>query len=335
MSEINISSSFCSIPIRVGIVGTGYAAKARAETLKADERSLLVTVAGHTPEKTEAFSQTFQVESAASWQQLVERKDLDLVIISTINRDHGAIALAALENNKHIIVEYPLSLDPTEAESLITLAKKKNKLLHVEHIELLGGLHNTIKESLSKIGKIFYARYVTINSKQPASQKWTYRYSLFGFPFVGALSRFHRFTDLFGQVDTVNCQSQFWYTEVDLYKACLCTAQLRFNNNVIGEVVYGKGETFWHSENTFTLYGEKGKLIFTPQQGQLLQGEKIQTIEVGARRGLFAKDTKMVIEYLLQGTPLYITPEASLYTLKVANLSQKSSHNSGKATQFK
>ncbi|MDE5078591.1 MAG: Gfo/Idh/MocA family oxidoreductase [Trichodesmium sp. St2_bin6] len=334
MTQINISSSFCSIPIRVGIVGTGYAAKARAETLKADERSLLVTVAGHTPEKTEAFSQTFQVESAASWQQLVERKDLDLVIISTINRDHGAIALAALENNKHIIVEYPLSLDPTEAESLITLAKKKNKLLPVEHIERLGGLHNAIKESLSKIGKIFYARYVTINSKQPASQKWTYSYSLFGFPFVGALSRFHRFTDLFGQVDTVNCQSQFWYTKVDLYKACLCTAQLKFNNNVIGEVVYGKGETFWHSENTFTLYGEKGKLIFTPQQGQLLQGEKIQTIEVGARRGLFAKDTKMVIEHLLQGTPLYITPEASLYTLKVANLSQKSSHNSGKATKF-
>jgi Predicted dehydrogenases and related proteins len=175
MSEINISSSFCSIPIRVGIVGTGYAAKARAEALKADEQflgnaapTLLVTVAGHTPEKTEAFSQNFQVQSTTSWQQLVEREDLDLVIISTINRDHGAIARAALENDKHIIVEYPLSLDPTEAESLISLAAKKNKLLHVEHIELLGGLHNAIKQSLSRIGKIFYARYVTINSKQPA-----------------------------------------------------------------------------------------------------------------------------------------------------------------------
>lgn len=341
MSEINISSSFCSIPIRVGIVGTGYAAKARAEALKADEQflgnaapTLLVTVAGHTPEKTEAFSQNFQVQSTTSWQQLVEREDLDLVIISTINRDHGAIARAALENDKHIIVEYPLSLDPTEAESLISLAAKKNKLLHVEHIELLGGLHNAIKQSLSRIGKIFYARYVTINSKQPAPKKWTYRSSLFGFPFVGALSRLHRFTDLFGQVDAVSCQSQFWYTEVDLYKACLCTAQLKFNNDVIGEVVYGKGETFWHSENIFTLYGEEGTLIFTPQQGKLLQGEKIETIEVGARRGLFAKDMKMVIEHLLEGTPLYVTPQASLYTLKVADLTRKVKI-AGKTTKVK
>ncbi|NEP81204.1 MAG: Gfo/Idh/MocA family oxidoreductase [Okeania sp. SIO3B3] len=326
MTQTNLSSSFCPpIPIGVGIVGTGHAAKTRAEALKVDTRSLLVAVAGHTPEKTEEFSQTFQVQNTASWQQLVKREDLDLVIISTINRDHGAIVRAALENDKHVIVEYPLSLDPTEAESLISLAAKKNKLLHVEHIELLGSLHNAIKESLSAIGKVFYARYVTINSKQPAPKKWTYQSSLFGFPLMGALSRLHRFTDLFGQVDNVNCQSQFWYTEADIYNACLCTAQLKFSNGILGEVVYGKGEIFWLSENIFTLYGEAGTLIFTPKQGQLLQGEKTQTIEVEGRRGLFAKDTKMVIEHLLEGTPLYVTPEASLYTLKVAEATRKAS----------
>lgn len=329
MTQTNIYTPFSlNVPIRVGIVGTGYAAKVRAETLKADRRSLLLTVAGHTPEKTETFGQTFEVQTTTSWQQLVEREDLDLVIIATINRDHGAIARAALENDKHVIVEYPLSLDPVEAKLLISVAKEKNKLLHVEHIELLGGLHNAIKQSLPEIGQVFYARYVTINFKQPAPRKWTYQPSVFGFPFVGALSRLHRFTDLFGLVDTVNCQSQFWSTETDFYKGCLCTAQLRFSNGVIGEVVYGKGETFWQSENIFMLYGEHGKLIFTPQQGQLLREGKTQTIEVEVRRGLFVQDTKMVIENLLEGTPLYVTPEASLYSLKVAEATRKSAEMS-------
>lgn len=60
-----------------------------------------------------------------------------------------------------------LSLDPDDAESLITLAQEKNKLLHVEHIELLGGLHNAIKASLAAIGQVFYVRYVTINPQHP------------------------------------------------------------------------------------------------------------------------------------------------------------------------
>lgn len=38
-------------PVRVGLVGTGYAAKLRAETLQKDERSQLIAIVGHTPEK--------------------------------------------------------------------------------------------------------------------------------------------------------------------------------------------------------------------------------------------------------------------------------------------
>jgi len=47
-------------------------------------------------------------------------------------------------------------------------------------------------------------------------------------------------------------------------------------------------------------------------------------IAIGSRRGLFAKDTAMVLDHLIIGTPLYVTPEASLYTLKVADAASKS-----------
>lgn len=314
-------------PIRVGIVGTGFAAKLRAETIQADGRSNLVAVAGHNQETTAAFCQTFGAEAAVSWRKLVERDDLDLVIVCTVNRDHGAIVLAALENDKHVVVEYPLSLDLSEAERAIELAAQKQKLLHIEHIELLGGLHQAIKESLPLVGKVFYARYITITPQHPAPQRWTYQHSLFGFPLVGAISRLHRFTDLFGEATSVNCQTQFWDTQPDFYKACLCNAQLRFANGVVAEAVYGKGETFWQSENVFTIYGEAGTLVFTPESGQLIQGENRRIIKVGTRRGLFAKDTDMVLEYLSNGTPLYVNNASSLYALKVADAARRSSES--------
>lgn len=312
-------------PIRVGIVGTGFAAKLRAETVQADGRAHLVAVAGHTPDKTAAFCQGFGAEAAVSWRKLVERDDLDLVIVCTVNRDHGAIVLAALENDKHVVVEYPLSLDVSEAERAIELAAQKQKLLHIEHIELLGGLHQAIKESLPLIGKVFYARYITMTPQHPAPQRWTYQHSLFGFPLVGAISRLHRFTDLFGEVASVNCQAQFWDSQPDFYKACLCNAQLRFANGLVAEAVYGKGETFWQSENIFTIYGEAGTLVFTPESGQLIQGDNRRNLKVGTRRGLFAKDTDMVLNYLSNGTPLYVNNTSSLYVLKVAETARRSS----------
>ncbi|MGB3533692.1 MAG: Gfo/Idh/MocA family oxidoreductase [Microcoleaceae cyanobacterium] len=315
------------IQIRVGIIGTGYVAKTRAELFKTDTRSQLIAVAGHSPESTQAFAQQFNITPEVSWRKLIERDDIDLITICSVNRDHDMMTEAALENNKHVIVEYPLSLNPEKAQSLIALSQQKQKLLHVEHIELLGGLHNGIKDALDKIGQVFYARYITLSAKHPAPQKWTYQPSLFGFPFIGALSRLHRLIDLFGTVNTVQCQSQFWQTQPDYYNACLCNAQLKFNHGIIAEAVYGKGDVFWQSENTFTLYGEQGTLIFTPKQGQLIQAETVTVLEVGTRRGSFARDTHAVLDYLCEETPLYMTPEESCYTLQVADAARESSES--------
>ena len=197
-----------SFPLKVGLVGTGYAAKLRAEAIQADSRSQLVAVVGHDLARTTTFCETYEAEALTSWQALLDHDQIDLVVIATVNRDHGAIAQAALQAGKHVVVEYPLSLDVAEAEALMALAKAQGKLLHVEHIELLGGLHQALVKSLPQIGAVFYARYATINPQRPAPQKWTYQPELFGFPFMGATSRIHRLTDLIGKVATVSCQAR-------------------------------------------------------------------------------------------------------------------------------
>ncbi|MCU0568467.1 MAG: Gfo/Idh/MocA family oxidoreductase [Oculatellaceae cyanobacterium Prado106] len=312
--------------LKVGLVGTGYAARLRADTLQGDERAELVAIAGHTPDKTAAFNQPYGAQIFESWQALIDQSEIDLVIIAGVNRDHGAIAQAALEADKHVVVEYPLSLDVVEAEAIVQLAKDSGKFLHVEHIELLSGIHQTILEVLPAIATPFYVRYASLNPQHPAPHKWTYQPELFGFPLVGALSRVNRLIDLFGSVSSVSGQARFWGggNSSSFYTSCMCTAQLQFTSGLIADVIYGKGEAIWQADRTLTVQGEQGAIVIDGEQGQLIQANETKPLTVGSRRGLFAKDTGMVLDHLTTGAPLYVTPEQSLYALKVADAIRRS-----------
>ncbi|MDJ0843305.1 Gfo/Idh/MocA family protein [Crocosphaera sp.] len=318
-------TSQLSHPVKVGIVGTGYAAKRRAETFIEDERSQLCSVTGYTKDNVADFCQAYNVSSYENWQDLVTDKSLDLVVICNINQLHGEITKLALENNKNVIIEYPLSLDHTEAVELLELAKKKGKLLHIEHIEILGGMHRAVQKHLPEIGKVFYGRYITIDLKNPAPIRWTFNQQLFGFPFKAALPRIHRFTHLFGEVKSVNCHQKYWdRQEKDYYHGCLCDAQLLFKNDLIVDLIYGKGDIFIASDRTFELHGEKGKIIFEGMEGKLITSEGIQPIELESRRGLFAMDTRIVLDHFFESKPLYIDPESSLYALKIGEAAYQS-----------
>ena len=313
-------------PLRVGIVGTGYAAKKRAEAIEADRRTELSVVTGNTPERIAKFCQDFKIESADSWTRLVNLPELDLIFVCTINRDCGAIARAAIMAGKHVVVEYPLALDAEIAAEIIELAAARQKLLHVEHIEIIGDLHQSLKQCLPSIGRVFQVRYATISQQQPDPNSWKYHKSTFGFPLAAALSRIHRLTDLFGEVATVSCHNRYWdAADSDYFTACMCNAKLHFANGIVGELTYGKGNIFHQSDRIMEIYGETGKIVFEGERGKLIQNKQETEIAVASRRGLFAQDTAMVLDCLFEGKPLYIEPEASLYALKVANAAQKSS----------
>jgi biliverdin reductase len=312
-------------PLRVGIVGTGYAAKKRAEALKSDPRAELLVVSGQNPQRLAEFCSTFEVKAVNSWHELVQLSQLDLVFICTINQGCGAIAKAAILAGKHVVVEYPLDLAATVAEEVIELAAVKHKLLHVEHMEIIGGLHQSLKRCLPQIGQVFHASYKTIAPQHPVEQNWKYHRQQFGFPLAAALSRIHRLTDLFGKVTRVNCRDRYWgEPNSDYFNACFCQAQLNFHHGITADLIYGKGNVFWQSDRTLEIYGEKGKIIFVGEQGTLILGEHPQEIPVTPRRGLFAQDTTMVLDYLQSQRPLYIQPQASLYALRVANAAQES-----------
>lgn len=311
--------------MRVGIIGTGYAARSRAEALRKDGQVEIVAVVGRSPERSATFAAEFGAVAYFDWSSLFREQRLDLVFVSTINRDHGAIARAALEAGIHTVVEYPLALSLAEARSLVQLAAERRLLLHVEHIELLSGIHLLLRRELEGLGKLFAVRYITLTATHPAPDRWTYWPELFGFPLMGAVSRIHRLVDLLGKVERVSCQLR--YDGPDLpqrYSSCYCTAQLSFANGLLAVLTYGKGDSLWCSQRLLEFHGQRGGLLINGEEAMLLRAGSAHPLETGSRHGLFEQDTRMVLDHLRQGRALYINTENMLHALAVAEAAERS-----------
>ena len=282
LTGVRVREMVLQQPIRVGLVGTGFVARWRSQALLDDDRAELVAVAGRDRQRSYEFTQDWGGAPCADWQELLERPDLDLIFISSLNHHRGAIAQGALERGKHVVAEYPLALIPAQAQALLTLAQQQQRLLHIAHIELLGGLHQAFVDYLPHLGGISDVRYCTINPKDPAPRRWTYSPEQFGFPLIGALSRLHRLISVLGQVESVTAQARFWpQTPTPYYRACLCKAQLRFCSGVFADVLYGKGDRFLTQEHLLEARGVGGVLRLTPEEGHLKQGNHQESISIG------------------------------------------------------
>ncbi|MGB3298403.1 MAG: Gfo/Idh/MocA family oxidoreductase, partial [Phormidesmis sp.] len=248
-------------------------------------------------------------------------------VVATVSALHGDVVEAALKAGKHVVVEYPLSLDLAQAQRLIALAVERQRLLHVEHIELLGGLHVAMKKYLPNVGVPAYVSYRTINPQHPAPMTWTFHQELFGFPFCGALSRVHRLTNLFGRVATVDCCTRVVKNAENAayFKSILSSARLQFENGVVAELTYGKGDAFWTYRRDIEAQGSLGSLVFARNEGSLTTAQGTQKIAVEPRKGLFVKDTQAVLDYLTQGRPLYVSAAESVYALSVGDALRRAS----------
>lgn len=311
-------------PLRIGIVGSGFVARLRTEIFSQDPRTIVTAIAGN-PEKAQAIAQEFSIEHIYQyWSDLVMRSDIDLVVVCNVNRDHAAVVSQALRSGKHVVVEYPLSFSLDEAEELIALAQQKNLMLHVEHIELLSGVHQTAIANLAKIGKPFYAKYSTKTPQSPAPDKWTYKADLFGFPLTAAVSRLNRIIMLFGKVKAISCQLSYAGNNLPhTFTSCVCNAQLQFESGVLADISYSKGESFWQSERVMELQGSQGAIIFAGEKGKLITADGEAELDAGTNRGLFKKDVENVLLHLFEGTPLYNNYGDVLHSLAVANAAER------------
>ena len=91
-------------------------------------------------------------------QDVFADKSVDAVVIATPVATHFELAMKALENGKHILVEKPLARSVSEIDEIGNLAKKKNRVVMAGHTFLYNAAVRYVKKLIDagELGKIRY-----------------------------------------------------------------------------------------------------------------------------------------------------------------------------------
>ena len=122
-----------SVVPSVAIVGSGYWGKNLVRNFHGLGALELIC------DKNEALLAEFKkqydgIDTCLAYNDVLQRDDVDAVVISTPAETHCNLAREALLAGKHVYVEKPLVLHETEGVELIELAREKNQRLMVGHL---------------------------------------------------------------------------------------------------------------------------------------------------------------------------------------------------------
>ncbi|MFI9202997.1 Gfo/Idh/MocA family oxidoreductase [Streptomyces sp. NPDC053048] len=118
-------------PVRFALLGCGDIGIKDAQATVDAEGAQLVACFDPTTELAEDISRRSGCRVAADTDDVLGRADVDAVVIATPHHTHEALAVAALQAGKHVLLEKPLSTDLASAQRIAEAAKTAHSTLSV------------------------------------------------------------------------------------------------------------------------------------------------------------------------------------------------------------
>jgi predicted dehydrogenase len=143
--------------IKVGLAGTGYWGKNLFRNFL--ELGALGAVCDTNPKTLEQFcSQAKGAKGYATFDEMIEDKSLQGVVLATPAVTHYALAKKALLKGKDVFVEKPLALNIKEGAELVKIAEEHKRILMVGHVLEYHPAFLKIREIISSggIGQVRY-----------------------------------------------------------------------------------------------------------------------------------------------------------------------------------
>jgi predicted dehydrogenase len=114
----------------IGIIGSGYMGRTYAECVSRYNRGArLVAIAGGS--RAAALAADYSVAAEPSVDALLERADVQAVIITSPQSAHCAQTIAAARSGKHVLVEKPMATSTAECRDMIDACRAAGVALSV------------------------------------------------------------------------------------------------------------------------------------------------------------------------------------------------------------
>lgn len=148
--------------IRIGLIGAGNIGNVHLQEFgKLSNLCEFTAITDVYLPLAEERAKQYQIPSVAkSPEELIQRSDVDAVIIAVPNSAHAALTILALEHGKHVLVEKPMGLDSEAAKNIVRAQKKSGKTVMVAHQMRWEALSLKVKDQVDRgeLGRIYTAK---------------------------------------------------------------------------------------------------------------------------------------------------------------------------------
>lgn len=135
--------------MRVGIVGTGSLGRVHARILTEIPE---VTVAGFVDPRDEAAAEVTSKLNIRRFDSVAALKgEIDAAVVATPTTSHLAVAGELLEAGVDVMVEKPIAATVADAQQLIDIARKHERVLQVGHVERYNPAITAVADHLGQV----------------------------------------------------------------------------------------------------------------------------------------------------------------------------------------
>ncbi|MFN8015431.1 MAG: Gfo/Idh/MocA family oxidoreductase [Acidimicrobiia bacterium] len=167
-------------PLRVGIIGTGIGLTQITPGFLATNNAKIVALAGSSYERAKLLSENYDIDLVTgNYREVCDHPDIDLICVTTPNEFHYEHMSAALDTDKHVLLEKPVGNTEDETRKIASHAGDKNRLVIVSH-QLRFNPHIQAMKRIIQSGDIGRIYRITINQSSSSStdistpMKWSY-----------------------------------------------------------------------------------------------------------------------------------------------------------------